>query len=252
MTREEAIYELMNTHKYFYEDKRLDEAIDMAISALNEADKREQYGQNYESGSEVRLAVVNRYKDRVILFDPFGEEEYLPPSADRPTVVHCRECVRKKNCWMFDEHKDDNGTCVWAEPYYITESPNEVVETDDDVIESVRCKDCEWFKNCEYFKKPPCRPKHTEPSDLISRADAIEVFIDWGMKEFGFHDLNRNERFIDALSALPSAERVVRCKDCYHSSWNKYSESLDCYFFADGDVEDDDFCSRAKMKGGTE
>lgn len=36
MTREEAIHELMNTHKYFYEDKRLDEAIDMAISALQE------------------------------------------------------------------------------------------------------------------------------------------------------------------------------------------------------------------------
>ena len=35
MTREEAIHELMNTHKYFYEDKRLDEAIDMAISALS-------------------------------------------------------------------------------------------------------------------------------------------------------------------------------------------------------------------------
>ena len=43
-------------------------------------------------------------------------------------------------------------------------------------------------------------------NDLIRREDAIKVFIDWGMKEFGFHDLNRNERFIDALSALPSAE----------------------------------------------
>ena len=58
----------------------------------------------------------------------------------------------------------------------------------------------------------------------------------------------------EAIDKTPAADvvEVVRCKDCYHSSWNKYSESLDCYFFADGDVEDDDFCSRAKMKGGTE
>jgi len=45
-------------------------------------------------------------------------------------------------------------------------------------------------------------------SDLISREDAIKVFIDWGMKEFGYHDFNRNERFIDAINALPSAEAV--------------------------------------------
>lgn len=35
MTREEAIYELINTHKYFYDDDRLDEAIDMAIEFLS-------------------------------------------------------------------------------------------------------------------------------------------------------------------------------------------------------------------------
>lgn len=45
-------------------------------------------------------------------------------------------------------------------------------------------------------------------SDYISRAEAVKVFIDWGMKEFGYHDFNRNERFIDAIKALPSAEAV--------------------------------------------
>ena len=50
--------------------------------------------------------------------------------------------------------------------------------------------------------------------DLISREDAIKVFIDWGMKEFGFHDFNRNERFIDALSALPSAKaKWIPCSE---------------------------------------
>ena len=35
MTREEAKYELANAHKYFFDDERLDEAIDMAIKALS-------------------------------------------------------------------------------------------------------------------------------------------------------------------------------------------------------------------------
>ena len=30
-------------------------------------------------------------------------------------------------------------------------------------------------------------------SDLISREDAIQTFIAWGLKEFGYHDLNRND-----------------------------------------------------------
>ena len=64
---------------------------------------------------------------------------------------------------------------------------------------------------------------------------------------------SRDEDITDAfMRGYQSAKgELVRCKDCYYSSWNKYSESLDCYFFADGDVEDDDFCSRAKRKGGT-
>lgn len=43
-------------------------------------------------------------------------------------------------------------------------------------------------------------------SDLISRADAIEAVGEWMQKEYGYLDLNRAERLIDALSALPSAE----------------------------------------------
>ena len=45
-------------------------------------------------------------------------------------------------------------------------------------------------------------------NDLISRTDAIEAVCEWMQKEFGFLDLNRAERLIDALSALPSAESV--------------------------------------------
>ena len=43
-------------------------------------------------------------------------------------------------------------------------------------------------------------------SDLINRADAIEAVGEWMQKEYGYLDLNRAERLIDALSALPSAD----------------------------------------------
>lgn len=43
-------------------------------------------------------------------------------------------------------------------------------------------------------------------SELISRQDAIETVGDWMVKEFGYLDLNRGERLIDAFEALPSAE----------------------------------------------
>lgn len=49
-------------------------------------------------------------------------------------------------------------------------------------------------------------------SDLISRADAIEAVGEWMQKEYGYLDLNRAERLIDALSALPSADAV-------HGEW---------------------------------
>lgn len=47
-----------------------------------------------------------------------------------------------------------------------------------------------------------------EPGDLISRADAIEAVGEWMQKEYGYLDLNRAERLIGALSALPSADAV--------------------------------------------
>ena len=69
-------------------------------------------------------------------------------------MTKCGECVRHDNCWLYDEHKDDNGTCVWAESKSITESQDDVVESKDDVIEVVRCKDCRhgWYDDdIEYY-----------------------------------------------------------------------------------------------------
>lgn len=61
-------------------------------------------------------------------------------------MIKCGECVRHDNCWVFDEHKDDNGTCVWVESKSITESSNELIERQNDVIEVVRCKDCRHYE----------------------------------------------------------------------------------------------------------
>ena len=68
MTREEAIQRLNLLKGSFCVDTET--ALDMAISALSKP--------NYETDTEVRLAVVDRHKDKVVLFDAFGEEEYLP------------------------------------------------------------------------------------------------------------------------------------------------------------------------------
>lgn len=42
-------------------------------------------------------------------------------------------------------------------------------------------------------------------SDFITREKVIETFIDWQFKEFGYADLNRGERFIDAIESIPAA-----------------------------------------------
>ena len=66
-----------------------------------------------------------------------------------PKAIRCGECIRHDNCWIFDEHKDDNGTCVWAERNNITESPNDVVEKNDEVIERPIIEhDREWIIGC--------------------------------------------------------------------------------------------------------
>lgn len=44
-------------------------------------------------------------------------------------MIKCGECVRHDNCWLYDEHKDDNGTCVWADVQSdMTESQNDVIK----------------------------------------------------------------------------------------------------------------------------
>lgn len=55
------------------------EALRMAIEALSKP--------NYESDTEVRLAVTDRNKDKVVLWDAFGEVEYYPHGD-----MYCPNC----------------------------------------------------------------------------------------------------------------------------------------------------------------
>ena len=229
MTREEALQwlkemkdtiELYNALSNSYTFDKFPQAIDMAISALQE----ESRPIKVRNDGTLFIKVLDVSKvERVIIGD------------DTTALRH-----------------------DFPKPFsnYITESPNEVDEKNDEVIKSVRCKNCEWFKNCEYFEKPPCT-KQTEPSDLISRAEALMELNgacsnwqdDAKVAEI-IHNLPSCHNCIECESV--SAERVVRCKDCEY----RYEEG-DCthYYWCrinDRPIDDDNFCSWAKMKGGAE
>lgn len=92
MTREEAIkfwkFRYENAKDYTdphweaqerREHREYVEALRMAIEALSKP--------NYESDTEVRLAVTDRNKDKVVLWDAFGEVEYYPQGD-----MYCPNC----------------------------------------------------------------------------------------------------------------------------------------------------------------
>ena len=109
-------------------------------------------------------------------------------SALQDLPIHfgrCWDCVsfiaEGEKC-KWDLLTGEDGYChhfleKYGELNCITESPNDVIEKNDEVIKSVRCKDCEWFDNCESFVTPPCT-KQTEPSDFI-RQETIKELGDW-------------------------------------------------------------------------
>lgn len=96
MKRAEAIEQLQNCIDLIKQDGKdyLDERdiplLDMAIEALSKP--------NYETDTEVRLAVTNRNKDKVVLWDAFGEVEYYPNGE-----INCVHCPR------YYETEDDIG-----------------------------------------------------------------------------------------------------------------------------------------------
>ena len=130
MDREEAkeyiksvreFYATMEKFAQTKDEAKFGEALDMAIKALSQP--------NYETDTEVRLAVTNRKKEKVILWDAYGEVEYYP-------------------------------------------------------IESLSA----------------------EPTDLISRADAMGSVQDH-FNDDGFKGYDDGQKMLDRIKSLPSADR---------------------------------------------
>ena len=110
-------------------------------------------------------------------------------------------------------------------------------------------------------------------SDLIKRADAIEMAVDVETPQGTYE----RAIYVDDLMALPSADAVsredtvtlnspisiqadmvlvVRCKDCIHRYYadNRvpHERKWVCERFANEEITDNDFCSWARMKGGND
>ena len=103
----------------------------------------------------------------------------------------------------------------------------------------------------------------------MTREEAIQVLTEWQkqMHKCGVPEWSTKLEAIDmAIEALSEVRcndckwnddviEVVRCKDCeYKSDWNgvyNHDTELFCYLHECG-MDNDDFCSRAKMKGGAE
>lgn len=83
MDRKEAIQVLQTALTAPFVYGAYANAINMAIEALSQP--------NYETDTEVRLVVTNRKKEKVILWDAYGEVEYYPIEAlsVEPTVEKC-------------------------------------------------------------------------------------------------------------------------------------------------------------------
>lgn len=67
-------------------------------------------------------------------------------------------------------------------------------------------------------------------SNSINKQDAIKAVGKWMQKEFGYLDLNRSERLIDTIEALPSADRPIGWIPCNKSlpkENGKYIASLE-------------------------
>lgn len=151
MTRDEAVLVLKWYQKravsIYHNDKEDTEAFDMAIEALKREEKwlddlannipNDTRSRNYETDTEVRLAVTDRHKDKVVLFDAFGEVEYLPT-----------EPMTHKEAWKRIEQTDlisredainafDDGWCYYKKG--IRYRLEQVPSAEPTVI---RCKDC--------------------------------------------------------------------------------------------------------------
>ena len=120
------------------------------------------------------------------------------------------------------------------------------------------CRSCMWREKYEELTE------QTEPSDLISHEEAWDMIgSDLISRAKALMELNGacsnwqdDATVAEIIQALPSvsAERVIRCKDCIHNticSKSVQTTEHDKFTTTIG-YKKIDFCSWAKMKGGTE
>lgn len=91
------------------------------------------------------------------------------------------------------------------------------------------------------------KPNNTCEVDLISREDAMGAVQDHFNAD-GFKGYYDGQKMMDRITALPSAEEVVRCRGC---KWGKpYSDKqLKCNALGLGGLKfPDDFCSYGERK----
>lgn len=226
MTREEAIARFKGikdsmsisiAQSKFYKSKaELNELCDMAISALTEAEKRRQYGQNYETDDCVQLGVTDKNKDKVILYDAFGEREYYPQTEPSDLISRA------------EAHK-------------------------------AICRLCSDYERCEYNIGKTCyRAREHNAIDRVPSvsAERVVIGIDQPLHDdIGVLVKGTQENDCLYLDELHQLVKIVRCKDCYHyDKGENESDSWQYCRFMRSDVHDDGFCSWAvaKMKGGAE
>ena len=188
MTREEAIEILNNTSFFAPSMERVDEAIDMAISALSEEEK-------------LKTQLANCHKEILRLLDlnMLTEDENEVVEKNDDVIDHDREwtigCIKHDGFIKTDRF--DKANQIILEALSAEQNCDNCKE-----YGSYKCTKCDGEM---YYK--------TEPSDLISRADAVAYPLGFdhydkenGSKEF----ICGVESYREYIQHLPSvsAERV--------------------------------------------
>ena len=221
MTREEAI-EVLGVIKEVTVWKDRKEALGMAISALQEPS---------------RLTISKEEAEKLMIKPQ--EPNFIPQTKD------CTDFL----CWLLEEIMDEEnwemnavadgeiiarklkklGLLEVKDGYYVRTPMYDALTTEpsDIPISALEVQNC-------HIK--------TEPSDLISRAKVLNVVQNADDGNIPYEVIK------DIIQGLPSvsAERVVRCYDCISFNGDGKECERGVLTAYNG------YCSRAKMKGGTE
>ena len=181
MTREESIKILKEERWYMSRySEEYKEAYDMAIEALSKP--------NYETDTEVILMVTNRKKEKVILWDSFGEVEYVP-SAD---------ALLKQE---IDFHKEVSR----IEAEKVVDLEHKLA----DMESVVRCKDCKWYMLTDHNETEVCTNKQWDISMAVYPIISANGFCSYGERG----DNSYGERAEQTEYKLPGHDEVMDALD---------------------------------------